>query len=288
MKIPKVLSFDPTRIKFVRDKQNIIVEKLTTIKEYRQMVQARYYLCKNSILLQGDTLSVTPAPILKWDNDKSTMTTMFCNGINGEEILRNAIGNERLQWTKLFRELLLKMRLTGFLWGDCAPRNMIIDLESKHIWIVDFERQLILTNTTVEPNAYSRYIRNYAWEEFSCFLFVEEQEYLFSDILMTQKSKQQIAISDIKSERKKKLLISIFGQKDQYDIEKVQTIETLMVFVATPFYIEDNPIYPMDIIDQISSKGGPDAYVETVQKLRGITGPKKQYQELNRMSEAFR
>lgn len=288
MKIPKVLSFDPTKIKFIRDKQNIVVEKLTIIEEYRQMVQARDYLCKNSILLQKNTLSVMPAPILKWDDDKSTMTTMFCKGINGEEVLRNTVGNKRLQWIKFFKELLLKMRLTGFLWGDCAPRNIIIDLVSKHVWIVDFERQLILTDSIVEPKTYSRYIRNYTWEEFSCFLFKKEQKYLFSDILITQELKQQIAISDIKSERKKKLLISIFGQKDQYDIKKVQAIETLMVFVATPFYIEDNPFYPMDIIDQISSKGGPDAYIEIVQKLRGITSPKKQYQELNRMSEAFR
>ena len=288
MKIPEVLSFDPTRIKFVRDKQNIIVEKLTTIKEYRQMVRARYYLCKNSISLQENTLPVMPASILKWDNDKSTLVTMFCSGINGEEILRNAVGNERLQWIKLFKEFLLKMRLTGFLWGDCAPRNMIIDLISKHVWIVDFERQMILTDTAVEPNTYSRYIRNYAWEEFSCFLFAEEQKYLFSGILTTQESKQRIAISDIKSGRKKELLISIFGQKDQYDIKEIWTVETLMVSIATPFYIGDSPIYPMDIIDQISSKGGPDAYVEIVQKLRRIVDPKKQYQELNRMSEAFK
>lgn len=288
MKLPQVLSFDPKRVKFIDNGCGpAVIEKTTTFQEYRQITKAREYLKINPIILSKKLLLLIPAPILKWKNKKSVLITLFCNGINGEQVLRTSTGSERSRNIKLFKECFQKMRLAGFLWGDFAPRNMIIDEKSKRIWIVDFERQLELKNKPVAKNLFSRYIRNYSLEEFSCFLFTDEQKKFFSNML-TKESMTLIPASQIRSKRKGKLLTSLFGQKKYYKSEELQTVEALMVFVATPFFINGIPLYPMDLIDRMSKQGGANTYVQIVQKIRWIHDPQKRYHELQKMANAFK
>lgn len=288
IKLPRVLSFDPKRVRFIDNGCGpAVIEKTTTFQEYRQITKAREYLKINPIILSKKLLLLIPAPILRWENKKSVLVTLFCNGINGEQVLRTSTGSERSRSINLFKECFQKMRLAGFLWGDFAPRNMIIDEKSKRIWIVDFERQLELKNKPVAKSLFSRYIRNYSFEEFSCFLFAEEQKKFFSNML-TEESKASIPASQIHSKRKSKLLTSLFGQKKYYKVKELQIVEALMIFVATPFFVNGMPFYPMDFIDRMSNQGGPNTYVQIVQKIRWTYDPQKRYHELQKMAKAFK
>lgn len=164
---------------------------------------------------------------------------------------------------------------------------MIFDKRFKTVRIVDFERRLILQNSLVDHRLFSRYIRNYSLEEFSCFLFENERDVLFADFLIEEEEKN-IPVSQIDSKRKIKLLGSIFGTKSFYDVKEIEEAERLMVFIATPFVVNDAIFYPMDLIDRISSQGGPNVYVKIAQKLRGFAGTEERYNELKKIAKTFR
>jgi len=287
MENPNVLSFDPDKVSFVETSCGLVVEKRTNVKEYDRIVDARYFLDKNHIVLRDDDFLVMTAPVLEWRHDESVLVTLFCGGINGEVALRNASGNQRTQLIDIFKELFLKIRLTGFLWGDCAPRNIIFNKEAKRIWIVDFERDVHFRTGPVLPAEFSRYIRNYSAEEFACFLFEDEQKYLFTGVL-TGEPLRDIATSAIGSKRKRKVLSLMFGERDAYNTVEMRAAEQAMISAATPFVCDGAPIYPMDIIDRISNKGGPDAYGEIIQRAEKIQCPADRIKELESLEKYFR
>lgn len=289
MRIPNVLSFDPTRIRFVASSGGVMVaEKITSILEYHQIMSAHNHLIKYPILLNNQTISVLPAAVLDWQKAKSVLVTKYYEGLNLEYALRlTSDKQERLVWIEFFKDFFQKLQLSGFLWGDCAPRNMIFNEESNTIRIVDFERILILKNSLVDPYLFSRYIRNYSLEEFSCFLFENERDILFNDFLIEEEEKN-IPVSQIDSKRKRKLLGSIFGAKSFYGVKEIEKVERLMVFIATPFVVNNDIFYPMDLIDRISSQGGSSVYVEIAQKLRGLNETAERYYELKKIAKAFR
>ncbi len=288
MEPPNVLSFDQTRVKFIGYRIDpISVEKMTPEIEYRQIVDASEYLARHPIFLKDGTISVLPAPILSWREKSSILVTQYCKGTNFEHILRSTINREeRLKWVMIFKEFFQKLRLRAFLWGDCAPRNMIFNKDSQSIRIVDFERKLVLGDEPVKLAVFSRYIRNYSLEEFSCLLFKGEQKILFSEVL-TEEPKKSVPISEISSKRKKKLLELTFGRKKHYSIMELQSTEKFMAFIATPFFIDGMPYYPMDVIDKISSNGGANAYAMIVEKLKGANN-KEKYYELEKAAKTFR
>jgi len=155
---------------------------------------------------------------------------------------------------------------TGFLWGDCAPRNMVLNQDSRLIRIMDFERTLSLYECPVPAKLFSRYVGSYSREEFSSFLFREEQDILFAQFLI-EEDNISIDIRSISSNRKKKLLNAMFGTRGNYDLTEVRQAEDLMSSVATPFFVDGNAFYPMDCIDRISSKLGQGAYIKLVLRL---------------------
>lgn len=284
--LPNVLSFNPARLKVVNlNKHRMAVEKLTHTEEYQQMISAHKHLTEYPISLKNQTISFMPAPVLDWQSKRSVLVTEYCKGINLESALRLSSKRERLQWIKLFKKLFQEMRLKGFLWGDCAPRNMIFNENLGCIRIVDFERKLILKNHPVNPNVFSRYIKSYAKEEFSCFLLKDEQGILFADIV-AEDQKEIIPISKINSKRKKELLNMMFGVKDSYNIKEIHEAEELMIFIATPFIVGGSIFYPMDLIDKISNKGGPNVYIRIAQKLRQLNSAER-HNELQEIAKVF-
>lgn len=269
MDIVDVLSFDPDKVKFLRTDSLVThVEKRTSLQEFKQISEAHRFLADHPILLFR-SISFLTAPVFGWHEDRSILITKYCKGVNVEHALKNARGEERKEWILLFRELFCQLYSSGFLWGDCAPRNMIFDGSVKTVWIVDFERKIILRNDLIDLAFFSRYLRNYALEEFSCFLFREEQESLFANFLVKE-PEMNISTEEISSRRKRKLLELTFGRKEHYCIVEIQRIEKLMAFVATPFYIDSNPFFPMEIIDKASSKGGVDKYANIVRKIEKL------------------
>ena len=61
-----------------------------------------------------------------------------------------------------------------------------------------------------------------------------------------------------------------FGSQRQYNLQEVLEAEDLMVFVATPFFINQKIFYPMYVIDSQSSRYGVETYVDLVQRLRKL------------------
>jgi len=124
------------------------------------------------------------------------------------------------------------MKGTGFLWGDFAPRNIIIDWFNSIMWLCDFERKIVLRECPVSDVGFTRYIRNYSFEEFSSLLLIEDQNILFDGLFTEEFGK--VAIENISSKRKKEILRRLFGNNDFYNLGQLCEVEDLMAFVATP------------------------------------------------------
>ena len=250
---PGVLSFDPEKVKLLGLNGSRVIAKYTSSEEYQQMCRVSAYLDKHLLSVTG--ARVLTVPILSWDPVYSVLTTEFCDGINLEHALRR-VGEkvQRFECITFFRELLRKMREQGFLWGDCAPRNMI--LCGNTLRIVDFERSLALLGHAVDPPVFSRFFRDYSYEEFSCFLFREEQDFLFKEFLTPELEREEILVSLISSKRKRALLAIRFGNKISYGIQEVEEVENIMADVATPFLVNEKPFYPMETIEYITTNGG--------------------------------
>src|SRR3989338_28328 len=178
------LSFDRDKVCFVKEQSvGMTVWKKTTSKENQQIITAQKHIDQASVVLESDTITVHIVPRLEWLGSEEILITKFVEGIDMETLLKNVEDFQRNRWVLLTREFLHALRKTGFLWGDCAPRNILIDQTNKSIWLCDFERELNITTSPVQEKEFTRYLRNYAWEEFSCFLFPEEQNIVFHGLM---------------------------------------------------------------------------------------------------------
>jgi len=248
------------------DRQKIIirsdiVKKDTSLSEYQNIKLAEDYLQTNPINLDYG-IKIKTAPVA--DFTQNILTTEFCIGDNLEGVLKQ--NKDQVFWLKLLRQMLRAFQVRGFLWGDLAPRNMIFDKKSKIIYIIDFEKRLDIKDSSVKQDDFNLFFRNYAYEEFSCVLGATAQKILFIDFL-TYDSQIEIPMDEIKSKRKKKLLERIFGEKNQYPIKEIGFVEDLMSVTATPFLVNQKPVYPMFLIEKIVKKGGAYAYTEIVKQL---------------------
>lgn len=284
-----VLSFDSKKVEISLDiNSKIIVKKQTTQKEYLNITLARRHLLNYRPILDfttGQSFSVSVAGVSNWNQELGVLSTFFCHGDNFEGILKNSFGEKRGDWIEILRKIFEIFKSNGFLWGDFAPRNMIWDWSRKTLWLVDFERELHLKDCPVEESVFNRYVRNYSREEFSCFLSQEEQAIVFRGFLNDYYA-CSVPTSQIASKRKKGLLKNLFGEKSHYAIEELRQVEDIMVFVATPFRVNEVFFFPMDSLDRIGSKGGPNEYVNVVTAIRSL-GDSARFSELKRHTEAF-
>jgi len=231
-------------------------------------------------------LSLSPVPIVRWERDNSVLVTEFIEGDNLEHILRDPDHAERKEWIALIRQLYGELRLSGFLWGDFAPRNMIFRRDDQRIFIVDFEREQVFRDSAIIEVFFSRYVRNYSREEFSCFLLREEQKFLFEEFL-TREAQGYIPVSEIPYGRKKTLLALLFGSKEAYSVEEVEETEDIMASTATPFFVEDVLFYPMDILDRVGCKGGHVVYANVVKQIKDLE-EKEKFDELSKIAKHYR
>lgn len=258
-----VLSFDSEKIHI--DKKNNIVRKKSQILEYEQIKLANDYFEYCPIILNCG-LKIRIVPILGLENEE--LLLHFCRGLNLEQALRYNL-NRRL-WVSVLKELLIIFQRRGFMWGDIAPRNMIFDEDSSTLYILDFEKKLIIRDATIDENQFSGFFRRYAYEELSCLLNEAEQKFLFH-LLLSENIEGGVSIEDIFSGRKKALLRDIFGDKKVYSIGEINVIEDAMSFVATPVKTRNGVFYPMFLIEKITKKGGYYVYTEMVKKIWGCS-----------------
>lgn len=269
----QVLSFDHEKIMMTLSIDGkLVIRKKTVEKEYRNILLARQHILKHQPVLVSETygtIRVLVADVAEWNYDKQLLSTSFCEGENIEKLLRNSIGSDRNELIELIRKLFDIFKTNGFLWGDFAPRNMIWDQQQGIIWLVDFERELQLKDCPVEQYLFNRYIRNYSREEFSCFLTLHEKDYLFNKLL-DEDDGGIIPANQIVSKRKRSLLKSLFIEKEYYSLNEIRHAEDIMVTAATPFLVHGVYFFPMDSLDLIGSKGGPNEYVRAIMAIRNM------------------
>lgn len=280
-----VLSFDQEKVKIIFDsKGNKLVEKKTTLEEYKNITSAHQYLAKHTSPINHhdqDNISIQTAQVVSWDCSSGILLTTFCLGENLEQTLRQSIGRARNDLIVLIRKIIDFFQSVGFLWGDFAPRNILWNNVTKELRLVDFERNLLLlSNHSCSQSLFNRYVRGYSREEFACFLSTREQEVLFQGLL--EESDIYIPINQIQSKRKKSLLGYIFGHKAIYLLHEIREVEDIMVDIATPINMHDFFFFPMDSLDQISSKGGADEYAQTVMSIKDIRDGEQRYCELKK------
>ncbi|EKD69941.1 MAG: hypothetical protein ACD_46C00693G0004, partial [uncultured bacterium] len=227
-------------------------------------------------------LRVLAATILDWDNNE--LKLKYCNGLNVEHALRYCKNSEL--WVLVMRELIEAFRQRGFLWGDIAPRNMVIDFTACVIYIFDFEKKFKIEDCSTNKKIFSRFFRSYAYEEMSCFLNYDNQKILFRDYL-SENIDCEINVANIISNRKKGLLYNIFGAKECYLVSELQTVEDIMSLIATPFVIGNTNIFPMLLIDEHIKKGGIYGYTEIVKQLIDCKSVIQRFSVLKSLNEGF-
>lgn len=282
MEFPDVLSFDSSRVTAVSHKGVMVVEKRTTKQEYFQLKLAERHLAEYPILIGSSKIRVAVPDIIKWDMGRQILITSFCHGSNVEELLKNCSNLVRKQVLAVLREFVVLLKESGFLWGDVAPRNIVICSSDNTLRIFDFERKLEIAPRPVPQGHFARFLRNYGYEELSCFLLEDEMVQVFDGLLDDDDG--MICASRIVSKRRKRLLANLCGVKDWYLVSEVRAAEDLMSKVAIPFFINGTVFYPMQIIDKISSKGGPDAYVSIVCQLKNLS-QRERYELLIQMAQ---
>lgn len=284
-----VLSFDSNRITVtLSGNRTLVVRKKTTTAEHTNIMLASHHLLKHqpSLISEGHgRVRILVAEIVEWDYDKKFLYTSFCNGKNLEELMRETIGLKRKGLIDLIRGLFNIFKESGFLWGDFAPRNMIWDRQRGIIWLVDFEREISLKDCPIEKNLFNRYVRNYSFEEFSSFITKEEKTLLFKGFL-NEKTGNIIRSDQITSKRKLSLLDRIYGKIDYYMLDQVRKVEDIMSSIATPFQIHGVFFFPMDSLDLIGSRGGPNEYTEAVMAILNL-GKKQRFCELKKRAASF-
>jgi len=254
-----VLSFDSSKVDI--DVKNNIVKKISSNLEYEQIRLANEYLDFCPIILDCG-LKIKAAPVIEMNDNK--LVLHFCQGLNLEHAMR--FGNNNKKWLLVFREMLEAFQKRGFLWNDIAPRNMIFNSNSLTISIFDFEKKMVVKDSSVEKKIFAEFFRRYAYEEFSCFLSKREQACLFHGFLL-ENIENEVCIDNITSNRKKMLLNLCFGLKKCYLISEMNVIEDMMSEVATPINVDGHVIYPMFFIEKIIKKGGYNEYLQLIKFL---------------------
>jgi serine/threonine protein kinase len=206
--------------------------------------------------------TVETAPVLEFISSKSLQISKFCPGLNLEHILRYDY-QHRSMWLYFLRDVLEKFRERGFLWGDLAPRNIIIDTILKKLYILDFERKLFILDKTVSKGLFGKSFREHAFEEFSAFMYYREQVQLFFDYVYAP-YKYEFTVNDISSRRQMALLQYYYGAKNIYSSQEMRYVQDLMAFIARPY-----KGYPIYMINELTKKGGIYEYIRIVRKKTG-------------------
>lgn len=259
-----LLSFDNTRVFFNLENKTVI--KRTSKFEFQQIVEGAYYLNKVPLKLECG-ISVKAAPALEWSNGE--LHLKLCEGMNLEHALKYA--TNKTYWSMVIKQLLKSFHERGFLWGDIAPRNMIFNRRENTIYLIDFERPLVIEDKTQTDSRFSEFFRNYAYEELCCLLPRERQMQVFSDFLTDCADLYSPALS-ITSRRKTLLLNEYFGAKPMYTLKELFQVEDVMAYIASPIMTKGKVVYPMHVIETILEKGGNHVYSTIVKTIINSAG----------------
>jgi hypothetical protein len=260
-----VLSFDEKKT-FIKEGKVI---KKSSETEIAQIENATKYLESRPITLEGD-ISVKVVP---FEVEGGNYLVMPLAGINLEVLLRSNYEQNKQKLLPIIKELLHKMKATGFLWGEIAPRNMIWSESENTLFLVDFERPTELLDRAVSDTEMSDFLRKYALEEVSAQFLAEDSKNIFDGLITDTENKGSVNIDEISSKRRKMLAKLLFPDMPSISYQELNKVNDLIALLSRPFEVNGSIYYPIEKLDEVSSKYGPEMYVEVLKELSKLYTP---------------
>jgi tRNA A-37 threonylcarbamoyl transferase component Bud32 len=249
-----------------------VVTKKTTGTEVSNTAEVTTHLQSVKPLEWQDTAYrvVTPK-VISWDESGGLLTLELKQGENLEASL-SSVENGRADNVNFTRRLLEWMKATGTFWRGVAPRHIVTDSANNEISLLDFERPLVLRKEGFNADEFNELLGGLVHEEFSAFLFENEQKSVFPDVYKTESPDKLINLSSIHGRRVKLLLTHFFGPLGEtVTTEHLFYVYRFMSSIVTPFFVDGKPFFPLKEIDERTRD--PQNYVSTVLQLSRIDRP---------------
>lgn len=246
-----------------------VVTKKTSSKEVASMVEMKTHL-ENSKQFewQSESYKVVTPEMISWDENTETLTLEAKKGKNLEALLYLPNDN-REQTVDFTYQFLNWMGSTGTFWRAAAPRHIILDSKQKEITLLDFERPVYLKDSSFGEKEFNERLVGLVHEEFSAFLFEDEQNRVFPNIWNIDNSNEEIGLDTIHGKRIKLLLNNFFEPiGETAKKHQLYFVYKFMSSIATPFFVQEKPFYPFKAMDE-KTREATD-YVETVLALSNL------------------
>jgi len=267
------ISMDPGRIEVnTLPTGRLLVTKKTTGVEVSNTTEASVHLQSAKPFEWQDTsYRVVTPEVISWDESGGLLTLELKEGENLEASL-SSVENGRNNNINFTHQFLDWMKATGTFWRGVAPRHIVTDFAKKEISLLDFERPLVLRSGGFNVDEFNELLRGLVHEEFSAFLFENEQKIIFSDVYKTESPDKLINLSSIYGRRVKLLLAHFFGPLEEtVKTEQLFYVYQFMSSIVTPFFIDGKPFFPLKEIDERTRDA--QNYVNTVLQLSQIDRP---------------
>lgn len=267
MEFYKSISMDAGRIGIVEHPDKVCtVTKKTTLIEILNMTQMSLHLQNTgSFEWQGEQYKITIPKVISWDDATGVLELELKCGKNLEALL-SSVDNDRKQTVNFTHNILEWMKNTGTFWHGIAPRHIVINSDQREITLLDFERPVVLRQNGFKDEEFDSLLRGLVHEEFSAFLFENEQPRVFPTIWKSEVSTNDILVNTIHGKRVKLLLENFFGLLgDVIKAEQLHFVYKFMSSIVTPFFVDGKAFYPLKAIDERTREA--DKYVETVLQL---------------------
>lgn len=247
----RVLSFNPTKIRIATQNGRARVYKKTKAGEYTNLQRALAYVDSAALHCNGYRIQIVSGS--SWNESTCELEMDLARGENLETLIK---GPQRGQIVALLGEFISLVKVHGFLWGEIAPRNMILDEAAKTLTLVDFEKPFTIHGRPIDDYGFYRFLSAYAREEMAGFLLPDEFNRVLGKHLKRPDASRTIGVDQIASNRKKHLLSHFFGTQSQYNHCQLDRVEGLMAAVVAP-RTENGKIvaYPAYEMDAASSLG---------------------------------
>ena len=243
-----VVSFDEEKVEIRHEEDgSLVVVKKTDTVEIINMSQVRDHLIsegRGSLIWRNLTFAVSVPEVISWDSGSGVLVAQYFAGENLELLLRSENEETRRKYVDFTKTFVSWMRETGTIWVDAAPRNIAVNEETKEIGIFDFEKGSLLQDKSYTPQQFNTIIRGIVCEEFSAFLFPEEQQQIFGDIW----TDDDILVSQnyLRGKRERILYGKLFGNlEDQIPLKNAISVQKLMAEITTPYLVEGEIFFPL-------------------------------------------
>ncbi len=260
----KSISLDDGRVAVIElagDKYAIT--KKTSIKEVQNMEAVHNHLQEAKLFEWLNIYFKIVVPkVISWNAVDETINLEFKDGKNLEELL-SIVDENRPAIIDFTQKLLTWIKETGTFWRGLAPRHIVLDTNNNEVTILDFERPVMLKNGGFFESEFNDKLRGLVHEEFSAFLFEDEQQKIFPDIWKDENYKEEIDLEAIHGKRIKLLLNNFFGlHEKKTSREELYFVYRFMSYMVTPYLIDGKEFFPLKAIDK--KVRGAENYVNTV------------------------